>query len=536
MTNFERRRFLAQAGAGLAVTAIAVHPQQAAAQSPASNAKTMLDVRTFGATGDGKTLDTPAINKAIDSIAASGGGTLFFPAGNYLSYSIHLKSNIAFYLDAGATIVAADSPAVGTTPAAGAAYDAAEPTEDNHYQDFGHSHWHNSLMWAEGMENISITGPGRIWGKGLSKGTGPGPRAESPGVGNKSIALKNCRNVVLRDFSILHGGHFGILATGADNLTIDNLKIDTNRDGMDIDCCRNVRVSNCYVNSPWDDGICLKSSYGLGSAKPTEFVTISDCYVSGCFEEGTLLDATYKRFGPEVRVPHTGRIKFGTESNGGFRNVTISNCVFEGCQGLALETVDGALLEDVTITNISMRDIISAPIFLRLGRRMRGPKDAAIGTLKRIIISNVVCSNCVTRLGSIISGIPDHEIEDVKISNVTVQHQGGGTKEDAALQPAEREETYPEPGMFGTMPSHGFYVRHVKGIQFDNIDIQPTKEDQRPAFVLDQVEQADFFRIQTPKVSGVPVFSLSKVSDFSVHFCNSAPDTKIDHTDHQTVG
>lgn len=183
-----------------------------------------------------------------------------------------------------------------------------------------------------------------------------------------------------------------------------------------------------------------------------------------------------------------------------------------------------------------MRDIISAPIFLRLGRRMRGPKELPIGTLKRIIISNVVCSNSVTRLGSIISGIPGHEIEDVKISNVTVQHQGGGTKEDAALQPAEREETYPEPGMFGTMPSHGFYVRHVKGIQFDNIDIQPAKEDMRPAFVLDQVEQADFFRIKTPKVADAPVFALSKVSDFSVHFCNTAPDTHIDRADRQTVG
>jgi polygalacturonase len=140
---------------------------------------------------------------------------------------------------------------------------------------------------------------------------------------------------------------------------------------MDVDCCRNVRISNCYVNSPWDDGICLKADHALGSSKQTEFVTITNCYVSGCWEEGTLLDGTYKKFAPDVRgVSHTGRIKFGTESDGGFRNITISNCVFEGCQGLALETVDGALLEDITVTNISMRDIMSAPIFLRLGRRM----------------------------------------------------------------------------------------------------------------------------------------------------------------------
>src|SRR5206468_745087 len=137
---------------------------------------------------------------------------------------------------------------------------------------------------------------------------------------NKAIALKNCRNVLMRDFSILHGGHFGILATGVDNMTIDNLKIDTNRDGIDIDCCRNVRVSNCSVNSPWDDAICLKSSFALGYARDTEMVTISDCLVSGSFEEGTLLDGTFKRFAADVKVQRTGRIKFGTESNGGFKN------------------------------------------------------------------------------------------------------------------------------------------------------------------------------------------------------------------------
>jgi hypothetical protein len=103
-----------------------------------------------------------------------------------------------------------------------------------------------------------------------------GPKAEHAGRRQQSHRLKNCRNVLLRDFSILHGGHFGILATGVDNFTIDNLKIDTNRDGMDIDCCRNVRVSNCSVNSPWDDGICLKSSFALGYARATEMVTISE--------------------------------------------------------------------------------------------------------------------------------------------------------------------------------------------------------------------------------------------------------------------
>jgi len=533
-----------------------------------------IDVKAFGATGDGKTLDTAAINKAIDAASVAGGGTVFFPAGNYLSYSIHLKSNITLALDPGATIVAADPPG----PGAGGGFDHAEPNQWDKFQDFGHSHFHNSLIWGEDLGNIAIVGTGRIWGKGLSRGQG----AEIPGVGNKSISLKNCHDVLLRDFSILHGGHFGILATGIDNLTIDNLKIDTNRDGMDVDCCRNVRISNCYVNSPWDDGICLKADHALGTAKQVEFVTITNCYVSGCWEEGTLLDGTYKKFGPEVRVSHTGRIKFGTESDGGFRNITISNCVFEGCQGLALESVDGAILEDVTVTNLSMRDIVSAPIFLRLGRRMRAPEGTAIGTLKRIIISNVVCSNSASRLGSIISGVPGHLIEDVKISNIQVLHQGGGTKEDAAYQPPEYEDVYPEPTMFTapprqgngraaaggfvpegqgragaarggappqqpgrgaagppppqrSMPSHGFYVRHVKGIQFDNIQIQAAKEDLRPAFVLDDVQDADFFRIKVPQVAGEPLFALHNVADFSVRQCNGVKDTELPKADQKTL-
>ena len=131
------------------------------------------------------------------------------------------------------------------------------------YQDYGHNHWHNSLLWGEGIHDFSIMGPGLIWGKGLSRGHSDDkdlPDTTKPGVGNKTIALKNCHNVILRDFSILQGGWFAILATGVDNLAIDNVKIDTNRDGMDIDCCRNVRISNCSVNSPVDDEICPKSS------------------------------------------------------------------------------------------------------------------------------------------------------------------------------------------------------------------------------------------------------------------------------------
>src|SRR5450432_2025124 len=391
--SIQRRDFFKLAGSALAGTVVSgvARGRNLRGLEPGgsdANAADWFNVRKFGAVGDGSTVDTPAINKAIEAAAAAGGGTVFFPAGTYASYSIRLKSFVALYLDPGATILAASTPLDGMTSGG---YDAAEPQGVwEPYQDYGHNHWHNSLIWGEGIHDVAILGPGLIWGKGLSRGGSEEPKAETPGMGNKAIALKNCHNVILRDFSILKGGHFGVLATGVDNLTIDNLKIDTDRDGLDIDCCHNVRVSNCSVNSPWDDGICPKSSYGLGFARATEMVTITNCFVTGTFEEGTLLDASFKRFPSGKMSERTGRIKFGTEANGGFKNITVSNCVFEGCYGFALETEDGAIVEDITFTSIAMRNVNTAPMFLRLGARLRGPKpDTVVGSIKRVLISNV---------------------------------------------------------------------------------------------------------------------------------------------------
>ncbi|MBZ5652788.1 MAG: twin-arginine translocation signal domain-containing protein, partial [Acidobacteriia bacterium] len=182
----ERRDFLKLAGAGIAGSALgAATTVQAAPPKATPAASNALDVKTFGATGNGKTLDTPAVNKAIDAAAAAGGGVVRFPTGNYLCYSIHLKSHVSLFLDPGATIVAADSPTVSAD-----GYDPPEPNAWDKFQDFGHSHWHNSLIWGEGLQNISIEGQGLIWGKGLSRGD---QDLNLPaGVGNKSISLKNC--------------------------------------------------------------------------------------------------------------------------------------------------------------------------------------------------------------------------------------------------------------------------------------------------------------------------------------------------------
>jgi len=199
----------------------------------------------------------------------------------------------------------------------------------------------------------------------------------------------------------LKGGHFALLATGVDNLTIDNLLIDTDRDGFDIDCCRNVRISNCTINSPWDDAICPKSSYALGALRPTENVTIANNYVTGTYELGSVLNGIWKKFADDARVLREGRIKCGTESNGGFRNITITGNVIEGCKGIALESSDGALIEDIAITGNTMRDIVDAPLFLRLNRRNRGPKETMRpGAIRRISISNLISSNSAASTAS----------------------------------------------------------------------------------------------------------------------------------------
>jgi polygalacturonase len=232
------------------------------------------------------------------------------------------------------------------------------------------------------------------------------------------------------------------------------------------------------------------------------------------------------------KVGGTGRIKFGTESNGGFRNISISNCVFEGCQGLAMETVDGALLEDIAVTNITMRDIISCPIYLRLGARLRGPKGApgtdqstVVGTLKRVLISNINCYNSASKFGSNITAIPGYYVEDLKIADVYVQHVGGGTEDMNKIVVPEKENAYPEPGMLGSLPAHGFYFRHVKRLEMSHVEVEPAAADARPAIYTDDVHRADFFAITAP--SSPPAFSFNNSTDIRVLWSRAGADQTI---------
>ena len=454
-----------------------------------------VDVRSFGAKGDGRHIDSPAINAAITQVARDGGGVVVLTEGTYLCYSIHLQSNITLRLERGAVIKAA--PVTD-----GDGYDEAEPN-DNEYQDYGHSHWHNSLMWGENLHDVTIEGEGLIDGTDVLTRSGSKRKNIKPVVANKAVALRDCKNVVIRGVSFLRCGHFALLLTGVDHLLIENVLCDTNRDGFDIDCCEHVVVRNCRVNTLNDDAIVLKCSYALGWPKPTEHVLIEDCEVSG-YDIGTLYDGTrttFKEKAPDGDGP-TGRIKLGTESNGGFRHVTIRRCRFTHCRGLALETVDGAEMKDIRVSDLTMHDICNSPIYIRLGDRMRAPEGFHASVVDGISIRNVRVTDADSRYGCLIAGVSGNPVRNVFIKNLYVSFRGGLTLADyneqrgrnpffipEARMPGEKgEKLYPEPSAHGIQPAWGFNISHAENIRLKNIRLETVLPDERPVYHVTDVK------------------------------------------------
>lgn len=456
----------------------------------------VFNVMDFGAKGDGKTLDSPAINAAIEAAVAEGGGQVLLPAGTFLSGSIRLKSNIELHLSSGCVILA--------SPADMKAYDESEEWGDfPQYQDGGHTYFHNSLIWAEGEENISITGSGMIDGEGLTKKDterAGNLQGGSIGTGDKAIALKQCRRVTLRDFTVYRGGHFAVIMTGCDLSTLDNLTIDTNRDGIDIDCCKFMTVTNCKVNTPHDDAIVLKSSYALKKPVLCEHIAVTNCNVTG-YKCGSLLDGTYI---PEKVNWVCGRFKLGTESNGGYRNITLSNSTFNYSSGLAFEEVDQGIMENITVSNITMSHVHHYPIYITTGCRNRGPKEVTRKSSARDIqISNVVADDCDSLCSIIVTGMPDEPVKNVWLNNIRLQFRGGGTKELVNKEYREQGTNYPEPKFAGETPAYGLYARHVVGLHANNLTFSYNRPEFRPAVVLEDVRDSKIDDIDAPTEPGI---------------------------------
>ncbi len=470
------------------------------------------DVRDFGAVGDGRHIDSPAINAAIEKaaqakLAGADASVVVLRGGTFLCYSVHLQSGITLRIEGDAVLKAA-------APTDSEGYDEAEPN-DSRYQDFGHSHWHNSLIWGERLHDVTLEGEGLIDGSDVLTRGGQRKSATGQTTANKALAMRDCQRVTIRGLRFSSCGHFALLLTGVDDLLIEGVTADTNRDGFDIDCCERVTVRNCRVNTVNDDAIVLKCSYALGWAKPTQHVLIEDCHVSG-YDVGTLLDGTHTtqtQKAPDGDGP-TGRIKLGTESNGGFRHIAIRRCTFTHCRGLALETVDGAPMEHISVDDLKMTDICNAPLYIRLGSRMRAPEGFRPSTVSDISISHVDIDDADSRYACLIVGTEGNRIKKVSLSDIHIRFRGGLTLDDveqqrgsnpfffaadgkAGINRGNEKNGYPEPSAHGIQPAWGLSIRHAEKLTFNNVHLETMKHDERKAIEMHDTKKVRFKKMTT---------------------------------------
>jgi len=431
------------------------------------------NILDFGAKNDTSFTSTQAFNKAIARCSENGGGRIIVPAGKFKSGSIVLKDNIELYLEPGATIYASSKHRD---------FPRQEQPEYRSQKDPGG--WY-SLIYAEGASNISVTGKGTIDGQGSKQQGRPDAMGGDRDGRPRCILFISCKNVVVRDVNLMNAGIWTQHYLNCDDVLIDDIYVfahsNRNNDGIDIDGCRRVVLSNSTFDSS-DDAICLKST---GTA-PCEDVIISNCIASS-FCNG---------------------IKCGTETTGGFKNINISNCIVRpskhprqptkkkpfnnGISGIALEIVDGGTMDGVTVNNLLIEGTQS-PVYVRLGNRGRKHRDDAPeplqGQMRNINISNVLVYNC-GNYSSSVTGIPGAYINGVTLRNIRIVPEGGLKKGDflkSFEDVLEDVKGYPESMVWGNLPSCGLFIRHAKNVKVDGLAIEPLDTDPRPVVMAEDV-------------------------------------------------
>ena len=449
-----------------------------------------FNVLEFGAKGDGKSKDTAAIQAAVDA-AGKTGGTVVFPAGNYLSGTVRLRSSVALYLGPGSTLTASPDKAD---------FEAYEKLPYDTFSDEETSYFHYALITAEGAENVSVTGHGTIEGNRSQRG------------GPKLIALRTCRLISVHGITLRNAPNYNLSLLGCDYVDIDGVSIFNGyADGIDLDCCQCVRVANCYVET-FDDAIVPKTSPSLGSLRPTDNLTVTNCVVTtACYA-----------------------FKLGTESSGDFANIAFSNStVFSRRDkwnrgplgGVAIESVDGGNIDRVVVSNIAMHDVW-APIFIRLGGRGRGQKTSTPGTLRNVAISHITATGA--SLASSITGVPGGEVGPVRIRNTQISFVGKGNAARLDREIPENVPAYPETDMFGELPCYGLYCRHVNGLVLDGIDFALENADERPAVVADAVKQLDLLSFRAaPPAGNQPTVVFRDVQQSLVQGARALPGTRV---------
>lgn len=445
-----------------------------------------FNVKKFGAKGNGVTLDTRFIQKAIDKTFENGGGVVDFPSGTYLIGTIVLKDNVELHLQPGAVILG--SP------------DYKDYKEIIHKLDSRTNGLYakHFMIFAEGAKNISITGSGVIHGNGLKNFQKGNPQNLRPFM----LRLVNCENVLIRDVKLLESANWTLHLLGCRDVNIDGIAIengtDSNRDGLDIDACNRVTVSNSRFLTG-DDAIVMKAT----NDTLCQNITITNCIIR----------------------TNASAIKTGTESNGGFRNITVSNCVIKDLPrhaGIELMTVDGGIMQNILIENITMENV-ATPVFIRLGNRARpfkqGQYVSHLDEVKDIYLNNITVLN--SKLPSSIIGMHAKKIQNVVISNYSVRSSVAQNPVPVNKVPFE-EFSYPAASVFENLPAYGFYCRNVDELQMQNITMYSAENETRPAMVFDRVNNLELSSVKAEvRSQTIPMVYLRNSENIIAHFCRS---------------
>jgi hypothetical protein len=449
----------------LAVVAFLVPMGAQAATAP--SAQQTFNVRTYGATGDGTTNDTPAVNAAITAANTAGGGTVEFPAGNYRAgSSIHLLSNVTLQLDKGATVLGAAS-----------GYDPAEPNPYDQYQDYGHSHFHDAMIWGDNLSNIGFVGQGTIDGADhLITGT------PKPGQADKIISLTRCHDLTVNGITLKRGGHFAMLINGCTDVTSDHLTIDTasDRDGWNVINTQHAKITN-ITDAANDDALVFKSDYALGRTYPNGDVTVDHAQLSaGC----------------------CNALMFGSETCGNFTNYHFSNIVITsaGKSGLGMVSMDGAHISNVHYDHVVMSGTQS-PIMEKVGTRLRCGGSPSVGSISDIHYNDVV-GTAAGGYSPTLWGQPGHRISDVTFHDVHLTLPGGHAAMDPNQVPTDTGDYNPR--SLSTRPAYGFYLHEVSGISFSDSSLTFDANDQRPAFIANTGDDVALHDVTVERGAGSP--------------------------------
>ncbi len=462
----------------------------------------VLKIEDFGAKSNDDILDTEAINKAIDSCSNVEGGVVLFSNGTYLSGSIHLKSDVVIQIDKGSKIQAA--------PIGANIFDSPEPNKWSKYQDVTQSHFHNAFIWGDSVRKVTIKGGGTISGSASLFGSSGNGKAD------KAISLRLCKDIVIEDINIDEGGRVGILATGCEIVRINNVKIKTQGDGINLIGTRDAEVENCDIKTVEykekmsivrGDAIALKSDYSLGRKLHCKDIKISDCLISSC----------------------GNAIQIGPESISDFKNVHISNITVKVANdaGLIFTSNDGGIIDGVFVENVTMENVM-IPIFINLSdRKSEIPGiSSSSGMIKNVRINNFVAkdvygNNKDIGITSTIMGKPGRPIDNMVLENMRITYKGrslsslGLTSDPAAIKVPVIDDYRPKE--YGLRPSYGFYCRYVKGLRMKNVFVDVEEEDPRPAMILNNVKGAalDRFYAHRTALRDYDII-LDNVSDFSM--------------------